>query len=105
MLSLRKFIVLAIMLLPISAGAQEDGVESLRKTSKAFAEVARKVSPSVVLIQVEDEAKRGKQQNPFGLPFGDGESFPFGEDLLRRFFGDKLPDFRFHAPGGQRPAI
>lgn len=105
MLSLRKFIVLAIMLLPISAGAQEDGVESLRKTSKAFAEVARKVSPSVVLIQVEDEAKRGKQQNPFGLPFGDGESFPFGEDLLRRFFGDKLPDFRFNAPGGQRPAI
>lgn len=106
MLSFRNFLILGIMLLmPISIWAQDDGVESLRKTSKAFAEVARKVSPSVVLIQVEDDAKRSKQQNPLGFPFGEGE-WPFGDDLLRRFFGDRFPDFpRFNTPGEQRPAV
>lgn len=107
MLSFRNFFVLGIMLLmPVMASAQEDGVESLRQTSKAFANVARKVSPSVVLIQVEDDTKRSKQQNPLGFPFGEGETWPFGEDLLRRFFGDKFPDLpKFNAPGGQRPAL
>ena len=106
MLSFRNFFILGIMLLmPISIWAQDDGVESLRKTSKAFAEVARKVSPSVVLIQVEDDAKRSKQQNPLGFPFGEGE-WPFGDDLLRRFFGDRFPDLpRFNTPGEQRPAV
>ena len=102
MLSFRKFFILAVMLLmPIPVLAQEDGVESLRQTSKAFAEVARKVSPSVVLIQVERESEAA-QMSPFGFPFGNGEgdSFPFGDDLLRRFFGDRLPDSpRFNAPG------
>lgn len=36
--------------------AQDKAIDSLRETGKAFAAVARKVSPSVVYIQVEASA-------------------------------------------------
>lgn len=104
MFAYRNFFVLLmlVLLMPVDLFAQQgNGVESLRQTSKAFAEVARRVSPSVVLIQVERETETA-QMPPFGFPFGngDGDSFPFGDDLLRRFFGDRLPDSpRFNAPG------
>jgi len=103
MLGYRNFIVLLMLLLlmPFELMAQENGVESLRQTGKAFAEVARKVSPSVVLIQVERETETA-QISPFGFPFGDGELGPFGDDLFKRFFGDRFPDMpRFNAPGKQ----
>lgn len=104
MFAYRNLFILSMLalLLPVDLFAQQgNGVESLRQTSKAFAEVARKVSPSVVLIQVEREAEAA-QMSPFGFPFGngDGDNFPFGDDFLRRFFGDRLPDSpRFNAPG------
>ncbi|MBK7031676.1 MAG: hypothetical protein IPH45_21950 [Bacteroidales bacterium] len=104
MLGYRYFFVPLILLalVPFELMAQANGVESLRQTSKAFAEVARKVSPSVVLIQVERETEVA-QISPFGFPFGDGELGPFGDDLLKRFFGDRFPDMpRFNAPG-KRP--
>lgn len=50
--------------------AVDDGVESLRETSKAFASVARNVSPSVVHIQVEGKGS-GKTRMPYSSPFGD----------------------------------
>lgn len=104
MFAYRNFFVLLalVLLMPVDLFAQQgNGVESLRQTSKAFAEVARKVSPSVVLIQVERETE-AVQMPPFGFPFGNGDSdnFPFGDDFFRRFFGDRLPDSpRFNAPG------
>lgn len=67
---------------PAWTGAMDGGLESLRETGKAFASVARKVSPSVVYIQVEAEQKaHGRGQGPL----------PFGEDFFRRFFGDQFP--------------
>ena len=91
------------LLVSLDLQAQGNGVESLRQTSKAFAAVARKVSPSVVLIQVERESE-AVQMSPFGLPFGDGDRWPFGDDLFKRFFGDRFPDMpRFNAPGEKRP--
>lgn len=96
-------IALILALLPVLAAAQDNGIESLRQTSKAFAEVARKVSPSVVLIQVERESE-AVQMSPFGFPFGDGERGPFGDELFRRFFGDRFPEMpRFNEPGRKQP--
>ncbi len=68
--------------------AQDNGVESLKKTSRAFASVAKKVSPSVVFIQVEAKMPQRVPQQ-FATPFG--PQSPFGDDFLRRFFGDQLP--------------
>lgn len=102
MLGYRNFILLLMLalLMPVDLLAQQgNGVESLRQTSKAFAEVARKVSPSVVLIQVERETEVAQIS-----PFGDGQQWPFGDDLFKRFFGDRFPDMpRFNAPGGKQP--
>ncbi len=90
------------ILMPIDLLAQSNGVESLRQTSKAFAEVARKVSPSVVLIQVERESETA-QSTPFGIPFGDGQQWPFGDEFFKRFFGDRFPDIpRFNVPEGKQ---
>lgn len=75
----RMFVVLLVMLFALPAVAQQGGIENLRETGKAFASVARKVSPSVVSVQVEQ--KRTHTQ-PTELPFGD--------DFLRRFFGDQF---------------
>lgn len=80
-------ILLLIWAFALPAYAQEDGIENLRNTSKAFASVARKVSPSVVFIQVEStQAQPSIQQ--FSIPFGQGS--PFNDDLLKRFFGDQF---------------
>jgi serine protease Do len=76
----------------VPAQATDGGLESLRQTGKAFAAVGREVSPSVVFIQVEGQAA---SQPRATLPFG--QESPFGEDFLRRFFGDALPDM----PRGQ----
>ncbi len=74
---------------------QDSGIENLRQTSRAFSSVAKKVSPSVVSIQIE--AKVPARQAPqFALPFGQD---PMADEFLRRFFGAPLPGI----PGPQRP--
>jgi serine protease Do len=77
--------LLAIFLLTsFQAQALDAPVEHLRETSKAFASVAREVSPSVVFIQVEKKTDVPARVVPFG-----GEEWPFGNDLFKRFFGDQ----------------
>lgn len=75
------------------------GVENLRQTSKAFAAVARQVSPSVVFIQVEGKAS-GAAATPFSSPFGD--EWPFSGDFFKRFFGDEFPGIP-RAPRPEQP--
>jgi serine protease Do len=65
--------------------SQDNGIKSLRQSSKAFASVARNVLPSVVFIQVEG-SKRHSLNPKFNMPFDD--EWPFGADLFRRFFGE-----------------
>lgn len=65
-----------------SWSAEDSGIANLRQTSKAFAAVAKQVSPSVVFIKVES-VQKGVQSSPFTSPFGD--------DLFKRFFGDRFP--------------
>ncbi len=72
------------MLVPLASQAATDGgIESLRQSGKAFAEVAKKVSPAVVFIQVEKSVQGPNVQ--FFSPFGNGG--PFGDDFFRHFFG------------------
>ena len=83
--------LLAFLLVPFPAQAQDHGIESLRQTGKAFAAVAKEASPAVVFIQVE---KRINQQRSvqFFSPFS--ENSPFGDEFLRHFFD---------APQSERP--
>ncbi|MCE5185537.1 MAG: Do family serine endopeptidase [Planctomycetaceae bacterium] len=78
-------ILLALVLsLPAKAAETDtNGIETLRKTSKAFSGVAKKAVPSVVAVQV-----RSKVQGQFG-----SSGSPFDEDFFERFFGR-----RFGAP-------
>lgn len=84
----RNILLLGLMLVLLPAGlpAQDGGIESLRQTGKAFASVARQVSPAVVFIQAESVQEAS----------GSGREAPFDNDLLRRFFGDRFsgPDSR-----------
>lgn len=62
----------------IPAHAQVKALENLRETGKAFAAVAKKVSPAVVFIQIEKTI----DNRPVGQFYS-----PFGDDLFRHFFG------------------
>lgn len=85
----RFFLLLCLSLVMVfPAQATDGGIESLRQTGKAFASVARKVSPSVVFIQVESKA-HGPSVPGEPSPFGPG--WPFGDDLFKRFFGEQFP--------------
>lgn len=67
---------------------QRGGIESLRETGKAFSSVAKSVSPSVVFIQTERK-KTNQTVTVLPSPFGQGS--PFGDDFLKRFFGESFP--------------
>ena len=88
-------ILFLFIISPWSANAADEGIDNLRETGKAFASVARKVSPSVVFIQVESRAADSSVPQ-FSSPFGE---FPFGDDFFKRFFGDQFPGMpRFNDP-------
>lgn len=78
-----------VWLFALPAYATDEAIEDLRQTGKAFASVARSVSPSVVFIQVEGKAS--SEMTQFFSPFND--DWPFGEDFFKRFFGDRFPGF------------
>ena len=88
---------------PIRVYAVDGAVESLRQSGKAFAAVARAVSPSVVNIQIESGSpEAGMDRVP--LPFG--SQSPFGDEFFKRFFGDRFPDIpRQELPRRERRAI
>jgi len=92
-LALSSLLILVLFTHPLQA--QESGIDSLRQTGKAFASVAKKVSPAVVFIQVEMTVQNQPAME-FSSPFGNGG--PFGEEFFRRFFGPSFP--RQH-PGQQ----
>jgi serine protease Do len=91
------------MLAPLSVNATDGGIESLRETGKAFASVARDVSPSVVNIQTEVSASKA-QTGAEPLPFG--EEFSFGDELFKRFFGERFPGMpRQQTPQRERRTV
>ncbi len=73
----------------------QEGVESLRETSRAFASVAQQVSPSVVFIQTE----RAIQTSQAPVPS------PFGDEFFERFFGQPFPGSPRQQAPSQRRAV
>lgn len=86
-----------VCLITASTHASDDAIDNLRQTGKAFASVARAVSPSVVYIQVEGKTSSGS--SPFSSPFKD--EWPFSDDFFRHFFGDRLPGIPRMPPSGK----
>lgn len=82
-LSLYVTAIAVIMYIPQSAyGNDVDrGVAQLEQTGKAFCSVAKKAMPAIAFIRVE-QVINGQSE-----AFNDPYEF-FGDDLLRRFFGD-----------------
>jgi serine protease Do len=70
--------------------AQQGGIENLKQTGKAFASVAKQVSPAVVFVQAET-IRETEDLNHYPSPFDD--------DVFRRFFGDRF----FVMPDNRRP--
>lgn len=95
------FVLILFMITPVYA--QDGGIENLRETGKAFASVARAVSPSVVFIQVEGKVP-GSAMTGMPSPFGD--EWPFGDDMFKRFFGERFQGTpRHRAPQGKRRTL
>ena len=66
----------------VVAAAVDDSVDSLRQSGKAFASIAKTVSPSVAFVQVEGTVS---------TPSSSGLPSPFDDEFFRRFFGDNFP--------------
>lgn len=83
--------LMALTVMPLCARA--GAIDSLKETGKAFASVAKSVSPSVVFITVnakEQQPGMVQGQQPYGQqPYGQ-QQWPFGNDFLRRFFGQQF---------------
>lgn len=90
---MKKYLFLTAVFLfftsSVGMAASDEGIKSLRQTGKAFASVAKSVSPSVVFIQVE-KTQKGKSNTQF---FFNGRQQPFNDDMFKHFFGDKFHGF------------
>jgi len=73
--------------LPLSHN--DPSIQALESSGRAFATIAKKIAPAVVSLKIEK--KTGSESQLGSLP-NDDQSSPFNDDLLRRFFGDRLPD-------------
>ena len=104
--SIARLSLIFLILATSTVHAFDGGVESLRQTGKAFASVARAVSPSVVFIQVEGKASAAAIR---GFPSPFGQESPFGDDLFKRFFGEQFPGMpkmpKPETPRGERRAV
>ena len=69
--------------LVFAADVDTNGIETLRKTSRAFSGVAKQATPAVVAVQVRTKLE------PRTMGFGPGS--PFDEDFFERFFGRPMP--------------
>ncbi|MBN1456347.1 MAG: DegQ family serine endoprotease [Sedimentisphaerales bacterium] len=97
MMSLSKKLFLAITVILVTAPPvlADNGIESLRQTSKAFTEVANKAVPAVVSVRVEKviQVSSGYPNSPFGY------HSPFDDEFFERFFGRR---YRGQAPKEHR---
>ena len=80
--------LVSLLVIPVTAEEVDtNGLETLRKTSKAFSAVAKKATPAVVAVQVRTRiVTRGS----------DFSGSPFDNDFFERFFGQR-------SPRGQKP--
>lgn len=67
----------------------DKAVLSLEQTGQSFVSIAKKISPSVVSLKVEKQVANELELG--GSPFDDSSN-PFNDELLKRFFGERVPD-------------
>ncbi len=67
----------------IAADVDTNGIETLRKTSKAFSAVAKEATPAVVAVHVRTKVPQQTSGSRGGSPFED--------DFFERFFGRRSP--------------
>jgi len=75
----------------------QSGTQSAKELSSAFSTAAKAAMPAVVSIKVE----KAVQVSPMEFGSAGGFNDPYGlfdDDLLRRFFGDKLPPQQQQSP-------
>lgn len=75
---LQWVVVIALAAGSVGFAAEDNGIETLRKTSKAFTDVAKKAVPAVVAVQVEQTVSGGMDMF---------QNSPFDDEFFRRFFG------------------
>ena len=68
----------------------QSSAKAAKELSSAFSAASKTAMPAVVSIKVEKAVEAGPMT--FGTPFGYNDPFGlFDDDLLRKFFGDRLP--------------
>ncbi|MHC4927104.1 MAG: S1C family serine protease, partial [Planctomycetota bacterium] len=78
-------ILVSLIAAPVmAADVDTNGLETLRKTSKAFSAVGKQATPAVVAVKV-----RAKVTSRGGY-----SGSPFDDDFFRRFFGDRFQQRR-----------
>ncbi len=87
-------LVFLFFISPLSALAEDAGINALRQVSKAFAKIAEEASPAVVGIKAE---KTITYSQPSFRDWPFGEQFdPFEDDIFDRFF-------RWYSPRRREP--
>jgi len=84
--------ILFLVALPLVAAEDENSVDTVRQTGKAFAKIAEKASPAVVSINAEKVITQDQptmREWPFGEPFD-----PFEDDFFDYFFRRRFPQRR-----------
>jgi serine protease Do len=74
---------------PVVADTQDRAIASAAETGKAFSAVTKSVAPAVVFIRATKQQLMTGDVQGFGRM--DGQ---IPDELLRRFFGDRMPDFQ-----------
>jgi len=81
----------------------EKAIENLEQSGHAFSSIAKKLAPAVVSLKVE---KKVAHETQLGNLPNDDPSNPLNDDLLKRFFGDRMPDSLRHRPApAQKHAV
>jgi serine protease Do len=79
---------------PLSAAATDKAIQNLEQSGQAFASIARKISPAVVSLKVEKKVASNSQAGN-----QDDSANPLNDEMLKRFFGDRLPEGLRHRQG------
>jgi len=81
---------LAIMIALSNPVIAQSSTKAAKELSSAFSAAAKEAMPAVVSIKVEKAVEASPMS--FGTPYGYNDPFgQFDDDLLRKFFGDRMP--------------
>ena len=90
--ALQVLIMIAVLSMAAASARADNGLQTLRETSKAFSAVANKAIPAVVSVKVE---KAVEAEQSFG------HQFPFGEQFFDPRFRNRQQPPRKHQQFGQ----